>query len=550
MALDGAIILNLLVAGVLTLISGTVALLLLQRAMVRNMMATAGRPPPADEAGPQRRPASRPLAIVFDDTAQPGRDPSRAILFRACAAHVLAGLAFAVSAAVLLLLLSGMELLPLRTAVVVLAFAWPVVLVLNFLTGPDRWRQAAIIGAYFGLLLVLCGLAAARGTESLELGGITIPGFGQPLLFWAIYAAPSVFLLLFLNRTIRAIGPTVIVFVIVLLFGSQIALLIVRTQPLLDMAVHFAVATGLGGNGLFWGTVVLGLLAAIWPAWRCATFLSDRYAAKRTSDVLVTAGAIWILQALMLSFNFGREHGAVGVLAAIVPLLAWRLTLAAGLRPLVREAENRPEFRLLLLRVFGFGRRSRRLLDLLGARWRLIGSIDLIAAPDLASRTIEPATFMGFVRGRLSAFFIQDVAQLQTRFATLDHRPDPDARYRMNPLFCGNDMWKDAVIRLMRDASLVVMDLRGFSPERRGCIYELQTLLDVVSLDRLVFLVDVTTHVDALAGILMERWQELRADSPNIDLGNPRIRLINQAEGDAKAVLHLMATAGLDRGKA
>src|SRR6266576_3822392 len=36
-----------------------------------------------------------------------------------------------------------------------------------------------------------------------------------------------------------------------------------------------------------------------------------------------------------------------------------------------------PPCRLLLLRVYGFGRRSRRLLELLGSRWRLIGSIDL-----------------------------------------------------------------------------------------------------------------------------------------------------------------------------
>jgi len=431
----------------------------------------------------------------------------------------------------------------------VLAFAWPIVLVLNFLTGPDRRRQAAIIAAYFGLLLVLCGLAVARGTEPLALGSITIPGFAQPLLFWSIHALPSVFLLLFLNRTIRAIGPTVIIFVLILLFGSQIAVEVINTQPLLNMATHFAIATGLGGYGVFWSVVAIGMLVAIWPAWRCATFLSERYATKRTSELMVIAGAIWILQALMLSFSFAREHGALGVLAAIVPLAAWRLTLAAGLRPVIREAQNRPEFRLLLLRVFGFGRRSRRLLDLLGARWRLIGSIDLIAAPDLASRTIEPATFMGFVRGRLANFFIQNDAQLEARFATLDHKPDPDARYRVNPLFCGNDMWKAAVVRLMRDASLVVMDLRGFSPERRGCIYELQTLLDVVSLERLVFLVDVTTHINELSAILLERWQELRADSPNIELDNPRIRLINQAEGDAKAVLHLMATAGLNLGE-
>ncbi len=44
LALDGAILLNLFVAGVLTLIVGAGALVLLQRAILRNMAATGGRP--------------------------------------------------------------------------------------------------------------------------------------------------------------------------------------------------------------------------------------------------------------------------------------------------------------------------------------------------------------------------------------------------------------------------------------------------------------------------------------------------------------------------
>ena len=123
------------------------------------------------------------------------------------------------------------------------------------------------------------------------------------------------------------------------------------------------------------------MLAAFWPAWRIAAFLRDRYAAKRSSELLLTAGAIWLLQGLVLASNLYHEQGPIAAVAAAVPLLAWRLTLHAGPRPLAISARQRPPTRLLLLRVFGFGRRSRRLLDLLGTRWRLLGSIDLIAAP-------------------------------------------------------------------------------------------------------------------------------------------------------------------------
>ena len=68
---DGVILFNLIVAGVLTLILGAVALLLLQRATLRNMATAAGMrrrdaPPPAERP---RRAAAAPLILAVDDTA-------------------------------------------------------------------------------------------------------------------------------------------------------------------------------------------------------------------------------------------------------------------------------------------------------------------------------------------------------------------------------------------------------------------------------------------------------------------------------------------------
>jgi hypothetical protein len=547
LAIDGAIILNLLVAGVLTFALGGIALVFLQRAMVRNMMRTAGRPPPlSEEAAQSRRAAARPLTIVREDpAAQQSTDPTRPIMWRMATAHAAAGLAFAVVSTVLVLAMSGMEFYPLRVLVVVWAHAWPTVLALNFLAGPDRRVQLQIAGVYFGLLAALCAYAVVRGTPGMSAGGMYVPGFAQPLLLWALNAVPSLFLLLFLNRTIRTIGPTVIVFTFVLLLGTQLALTVVAMEPFLTAALRLTIALGIGGTEFFWIVAIVGLAITAWPAWRCAAFLRDRYAAKRTSDLMVTVGAIWLLQALMLSFSLFRETGIWGAASALLPLAAWRLTLAVGLMPVRKAAAERPPLRLLLLRVFGFGRRTRRLLDLVGARWRLIGSIDLIAAPDLASRTVEPASFMAFLRGRLSNLFITDRNRLQARFAALDHDPDPDARYRINPLFCGNDMWKEAVIRLMAESSLTAMDLRGFGPERQGCVYELQTLLDVVPLSRLVFVIDSTTNLPALEAILADRWQDLSVNSPNVTAENPTLRLVDATGRDALAVQRLLSLVTL-----
>ena len=210
---DGAIIFNLLVAGVLTLILGVVALLLLQRAILRNMMRAGGHAftPPADER-PRRTADAR---LAFDDAAATGGSMSNRLLWRHAVAHSLAGLAFATVATVLLLRFGGLELLPLRTVVVLWAFAWPTVLILGLLVGRDRRLQATIVLGYLGVLAIICAVAELRGTPPLPMFGVTVPGFVQPAIIWLLNAAPSAFLLLFLNRTIRSIGPLVLLFVFV-----------------------------------------------------------------------------------------------------------------------------------------------------------------------------------------------------------------------------------------------------------------------------------------------------------------------------------------------
>jgi hypothetical protein len=540
---DGAVILYLLIAGLLTLILGVIALVLLQRAIVRNMMKTGGHEfsPPADDR--PRRAADAPLAF-HDATATAGaRGDARRLLWRHAVAHTVAGLAFAIVATIVLFRFGDMEFFPLRTTVVVWAYAWPTVLILGLLVGRDRRVQTLVVFGYFGVLAIICAVAELLGTTPITLGGISIPGFLQPAFIWLLNAAPSCFLLLFLNRTIRSIGPLVLLFVFILLLGSHFAVSTLLFDSVRDAVVTWAVALNIDGAAILPIVHLVGMAVAIWPAWRCVAYLRDRYAAKRSSELLLIGGAIWLLQSLVLAINLFREHGIIAALTAALPWIAWRLTLRATLHPVLKAARARPPMRLLLLRVYGFGRRSRRLLDLLGTRWRLMGSIDLIAAPDLASRTVEPSTFLEFVRGRLARLFIKIPDDLKQRIASIDPLPDPDARFRINQLFCSDDMWKAAVTHLMGEASLVAMDLRGFGPHRRGCVYELETLLDTVPLDRLVFFIDWSTDRKGLEGVLFAHWQRLAVDSPNLTSRDPKLRLLDVSGGDPAAVRQLLAIA-------
>jgi hypothetical protein len=258
---------------------------------------------------------------------------------------------------------------------------------------------------------------------------------------------------------------------------------------------------------------------------------------------MLTTYAIWLLQTLVLASSLAREQGLTGVAAAFLALLAWRLALAAALRPAVADARARPARELLLLRVFGIGRRSRRLIDLLAARWRVLGCIDLIAGPDLASRTVEPAIFLEFLRGRLRRLFIRTPDDLANRLADIDRGPDPDARFRVNQLFCSGEIWKTAVTTLMSRASFVVMDLRGFGPKRHGCVFELQTLLDTVDVSKLVLLVDATSDRGSLEQVLQERWRLLEVKSPNLASERAELVLYDVSARESRAVRALLQAA-------
>src|SRR4029453_5602215 len=132
------------------------------------------------------------------------------------------------------------------------------------------------------------------------------------------------------------------------------------------------------------------------------------------------------------------------------------------------------------------------------SRWRYIGPITMIGAPDLASSTIDPEEFHDFLAGALRERFIVDPAEVPGPLAAIDDRCDLDARWRVAEFFCGNDAWRAAVLGLMARSDLVAMDLRDFGPDNQGCIFELQALVDLVPAGRVALLVDGSTRRDFL----------------------------------------------------
>ena len=236
--------------------------------------------------------------------------------------------------------------------------------------------------------------------------------------------------------------------------------------------------------------------AAGWVAWRVLKALSNGYDAKRFSDTQLLASIWWLIFVTTLISSLGVEPGVTtsGLLVAgataftLVPVLSGAL-----LRTLTRHTADGPQPMLLLLRLFGHSARSERFFDRVVARWRLVGPVTVIGAPDLLARTFDPMDFLQFVTGRAGQAFVESEAQLDKRLAQLDVRPDPDGRYRVTEFWCRDNSWQATVTALMSRCDVVVVDVRGLTPDRKGVQFELAQLAVRVSADQIVLVVDNQT---------------------------------------------------------
>lgn len=397
-----------------------------------------------------------------------------------------AGALHAAIATTLLFVFNGIEFLPVRTVSVWLLMAWPVVPTLVLVAVGNRYLK--LLGP-LGFLALAWWLSPIPFTEFATI--------------WAVYLGmPTLFVLAIGNRRLRAVGPLLLVVTAVSLGGMLLAftlgawLLIETGNPEhLEMAGLLAlvvlVASGLAARGFL-------------------RRVARHYQRKQSSDQLLQLDAWWLLFTLWQCIFLSIPASLLGMLG-LLAFAGYRLVLWIGLRPLQGAAARHPPARLLLLRVFGFRRRSEYLLESLGLQWRYVGSVQLIAGPDLATANLEPHELLDFIGGRLDRTFIKDTGALERQIGVMDHHPDPDGRFRINEFFCHDDTWRPTLQRLVTESDAVLMDLRGFSPGNQGCLYELQQLLALVPLPAIVLCIDATTDAPFLRRVLDSTWRALPA---------------------------------------
>jgi len=363
------------------------------------------------------------------------------------------------------------------------------------------WRKVLVYAAALlaGMVVLMLAVSALQrlalgrmpsvdqllnGLFFLQLTGLNV---FAPLVVIAVTALPRV----------RGVAPMtfvgLLVFSLAPLGGSQLTSALARTGVGSELVLN---------GGLAVGFILLALPTG-WLAWRCLAATARAFETKRLSEGELLVNVWWVMFVFAFAADYVNTNGWSWLPLPVT--LGSCAAFALIYRQLLRRilpAPRPPRRTLLLLRVFADTSRTERLFDRAAARWRWLGPVTMIAAPDVVARTVDPSDFLEFATGRLHARFVKSAADLESRLGHLDGDPDPDGRYRVNELCCQADTWRAAVVGLMDRADVVLMDLRDFSKKRAGCAFELQVLGQRLDSRQLVLAVDDTTDREFLAANL------------------------------------------------
>ena len=188
-----------------------------------------------------------------------------------------------------------------KLALLFWTFLWPVVPAAMLVAAYDWIRRVQVLAAYFGALLLVVGIAAFRN-----------PGIGPPklMLYWILTnGPPTVLIMAFLYRPVRAVGPLVLAFLIAISVGSQVVLSVAeRSEPFLRALSHAGYAIGLSASGVFVAMIVVGVLVfGLLLGWPLLKLLGRRYGEKKFSDQSLLIDVLWLIfgvvQSIDLAFN-------------------------------------------------------------------------------------------------------------------------------------------------------------------------------------------------------------------------------------------------------
>jgi hypothetical protein len=421
---------------------------------------------------------------------------------RLAVVYLAAGVVAAAVSAVFFLSDFDDRITPLRAFTTWYSYGWLLVPTLAALLAVPQRRALLWMLAY--LLIGAAAVAAWSAFEKFGLGRADARPAGNAialLQFVALQAwLPYLIILATGNRVLRSVSTLVLAGLLVFSYSALLLhYVVIASLDVRSLGRGLLAVAGANFPRLLYFILALPVGLVCWSGLR---WLARRFEAKAFSDVQLAVDAWWLIAVFNYAVELSSDRGWAALLG-LLAFAAYRTAVELGLKawPATNLGTGNGR-RLLLLRVFGFRRRSEALFDAIAQRWRFLGSVRVIAGTDLVGRTIDPGDLIGFLGGRLKRQFVRDGADLADKLARLDEARDPDGRFRINEFFCFDDTWQATLRALLQRSDLVLMDLRGFSQHSRGCRFELEQVMATGLLGRTLFVVDDTTDQPLLQASL------------------------------------------------
>lgn len=117
-----------------------------------------------------------------------------------------------------------------------------------------------------------------------------------------------------------------------------------------------------------------------------------------------------------------------------------------------------------------------------------------------------------------------------------------DLTFKMMPTINYGNVWDQSVFELIGRCELVIMDLRGFSEEKKGCEYEINLLMDNKPIEKVLFLISYKDkeNIPLILDTLLKKWEFQKPQSPNVERAKPIINMYISGAEDEKDVQGLM----------
>jgi hypothetical protein len=354
-ALTGQLFFILVASAILALIASYLLLRLYRRAVIKSMrrvgrseiLEPKGYLPPELEHKPHDAPLN--FNFIVRRAFKANREAIslyRSAIRRRCLAafvHMIAGCCFAAVMTATFLLAGKLAFSPFRFLYITWANAWPILIAIDLAVG---FRRVKWIG--FGIYFLVGGILG-----SISLAKSPDLKLAELLYFWLdVNAPPTILLLIFLNRRIRAVGPLVLVFMILGVTGATLFVTLIGNNfKLLKVLSDFTYSIGLSATGTVIALHLIGFAAFAIIGWLILGSLRRLYEKKYLSEHSITVDAVWLLFGIANSIGLVFE-GRLWILSGIAAFIVYKV-VGAGLFHLLRVRRrakiNSP--RLLFLRV-------------------------------------------------------------------------------------------------------------------------------------------------------------------------------------------------------